>query len=302
MELEALRIFLRVAELKSFTRAAEQLGLAKARASVRVCELEAALGTRLLLRTTRMVRLTEEGEQLYQRARRLVAEADEVQSMFAPASSGLRGRLRLDLPVSLARTHVIPRLPEFLALHPQLELLVSTTDRRVDLLREGFDCVLRVGALSDSGLMVKRLGALSMANCASPAYLARYGMPRTIADLDRHFVVGYSSTFDRAGAEFEYRDGGRTRTRRVRAAVTVNGSDAGLAGLGIIQAPRIGMRQALADGRLLEVLPDFPCEPMPVSLVHGHGHRPPKRVRALMSWLGGALVSALRESESAQRT
>src|SRR5688572_16037499 len=139
MDLQAVRIFVRVAELGSFTRAGEQLGLSKARASIRVQELEAELGCQLLLRTTRAVRLTEDGEQFLPRAKRLVLEADELSGMFQ-ARSTLRGRVRIDLPIRFARDHVIPRLPELLSTHSQLELLVSTTDQRIDVVREGFDC------------------------------------------------------------------------------------------------------------------------------------------------------------------
>src|SRR5262249_42941389 len=135
--------------------------------------LEDEIGTRLLQRTTRAVRPTPDGEQFLSRARRLVAEADDLGSMFQ-APSTLRGRLRVDMPVALARDVIIPRLPEFVAAHPNIEMLLSTTDRRVELVREGFDCVLRVGALPDSGLTAKRLGVMRMANYASAAYLRRY--------------------------------------------------------------------------------------------------------------------------------
>jgi len=288
MDLDAVRVFVKVAELGNFTRASEHLGLSKARASIRVQELEAALGTRLLHRSTRSVRLTTDGEQLLLRARRLLSDADELASMFS-APSTLRGRVRLDLPIQFARNVVIPRLPEFLATHPQLEMLVSTTDRRVDLLREGFDCVMRVGALSDSGLIAQRIGALQMMNCASPRYLEKYGTPRTIADLDRHLLVHYSLTLGSDAPSFEYFDGSVYREQPMRAAVTVNSTDAYhsacLAGLGIIQAPRTGMAASLASGSLIEVLPDLRCEPMPVSLVQGHSRSARAPVRAVMAWL-----------------
>src|SRR5690348_8340352 len=132
MDLDALRIFVRVAELASFTRAAEQLGMPKSRASLRVRALEEALGTHLFQRTTRVVRLTPDGEQLLARARRLVLEADEVSAMFH-APSTLRGRVRVELPVTMAREVVIPRLPELLASYPNLELVLGTSDRRVDV-------------------------------------------------------------------------------------------------------------------------------------------------------------------------
>jgi len=301
MDLDALRVFVKVAELGSFTRASQHLGLSKARASIRVQELEASLGSRLLHRSTRTVRLTTDGEQFLVRARRLVADADELAAMFS-APSSLRGRVRLDLPIGFARNVVIPRLPEFLANHPQLEMLVSTTDRRVDLLREGFDCVMRVGALSDSGLVAKRLGFVDMMNCASPRYLEKYGTPRSLADLAQHVIVDYSLTFGNErvivdysltfGNErpsFEYFDGHSYQELEMRSTVTVNSSDAYhsacLAGLGIIQAPRSGMVASLASGSLVEILPDLRAAPMPVSLVQGHSRQARAPVRAVMAWL-----------------
>jgi len=288
MDLDSVRVFLRVAELGSFTRAGEHLGLSKARASIRVGELEAALGTRLLHRSTRTVRLTTDGEQFALRARRLLSEADEVASMFT-APSNLRGRVRVDLPIGFARNVVIPRLPEFLAAHPQLEVLLSTTDRRVDLLREGFDCVLRVGALADSALVAKRIGVLSMMNCASPRYLEKYGTPRNVADLSQHLLVHYSLIFGNETPTFEYFDGTAYREQEMRCAITVNSTDAYhaacLAGLGIIQAPRSSMRASLDSGGLIEILPELRCEPMPVSLVQGHSRQARAPVRAVMAWL-----------------
>jgi DNA-binding transcriptional LysR family regulator len=288
MELEAVRIFLKVAELGSFTRAGEQLRLSKTRVSIRVQELEAELGSRLLQRSTRAVRLTPDGEQFLVRARRFAQDADEIASMFQ-APSMLRGLVRVDLPVNFARTLFIPRLPEFLAMHPQLEVAMSTTDRRVDLLREGFDCVLRVGALGDSSLVARRLGVLPLVNAASPGYLALHGTPRTLEDLSGHTVVHYSQTFGAETPSFEYRQNGGWAERPMRSVVSVNSADAyhaaSVAGLGIIQAPRIGLVPFLASGALLEVLPDFPAAPLPVSLLHAHPRNVPRRVRAMLTWL-----------------
>jgi DNA-binding transcriptional LysR family regulator len=288
MDLETLRIFVRVAELAGFTRAADQLGMPKSRASLRVRALEEELGTRLLQRTTRAVRLTTDGEQMLARARRLVIEADELAAMFhAPRT--LRGRVRVELPVGVARDVVIPRLPELLAAHPNLELLLGISDRRVDVVREGFDCVLRIGDLADSGLVARRLGVLPMSNYASAGYLRKYGIPKSIDDLDRHFIVHYSQSLGADQPTFEYRDGDGWRERPVHALVTVNNADAYeaacLAGLGIIQAPRWHRRDAIDRGLLVEVLPELSCAPMPVSLVHAHGRNVPRRVRAVMGWI-----------------
>lgn len=292
MDLDALRVFVRVSELGSFTRAAAQLGLSKAAASVRVRALEDELGASLLQRSTRVVRLTTDGEQLLARARKLVADAEDIGAMFR-ARAALRGVVRVDLPVHFAREHFMPRLPAWLAAHPELELVVSATDRRVDVVREGFDVVLSIGNLKSSGLVARRVGALAMINCASPAYLERRGVPRSLADLERHVVVHYSLALAGEEPGFEHPTGpGRFAVLPMRSLVTVNNADAYLAaclaGLGIIQVPRYGMVRRIAEGSLVEVLPEHAAEPMPVSIVHAYGTRVPRRVRAVMSWIDEA--------------
>jgi DNA-binding transcriptional LysR family regulator len=300
MDLESVRAFVKVAELASFTRAAQQLGLPKSRVSARVRALEEELGSHLLQRTTRAVQVTPDGESFLLRARRLLVEADELSSMFA-GPRNLRGRVRVDLPVTIACDVLIPRVPELLSMHPDLELVLSTTDRRVDVVREGFDCVLRIGAMPDSGLIAQRLGTMPMANYASPGYLDRFGLPRTLDDLDRHFVIHYSQSLGSDPPSFEYRDGDRWVERPMRALVTVNSTDAYqaacIAGLGIAQAPRWGRLASVRSSALVEVMPDFTCAPLPVSIVHAHGRNPPRRVRAVTAWIAQLLEPLLtRES------
>jgi DNA-binding transcriptional LysR family regulator len=288
LDLEGVRAFLKVAELASFTRAGSYLGVSKSRVSLAVAALERELGVSLLKRSTRAVHLTSDGEQFIVRAQRLLADADELAAMFE-LPRAVRGAVRASLPVRLACEAVIPRLPEFLAAYPEVEVSLSTTDRRVDVLRDGFDCVLRVGPLEDSGLAARRLGFLPMMNCASSAYLRRYGTPRTLGDLDAHYVVHYSLELGADAPSFEYRDGDRYLDRPMRSRVTVNDSDAYtaacVAGLGIIQVPRWGKAHHMGSGVLVEILPDFTCEPMPVSLLHAYARNVPKRVRLFMSWL-----------------
>jgi len=287
-DLDSVRIFVKVAELASFTRAAEHLGEPKARVSQQVQRLEAQLGVRLLHRTTRTVRTTPDGEQFLARAKTLVSEAEELGTMFS-ASSNLRGRVRIDLSINLARDLVIPRLPELLALHPRLEIQLSTTDRLVDVVREGFDCVLRVGALSSSDLVATRVGELEMVNVASAGYVKTHGKPKTIADLDDHFIVHYSSSLGNDAPEFEWTDGGRTRSRRMKCLVTVNNADAFAvacaAGLGIAQIPRSGLESRVVRGELVELLPQLRAPALPVTLLHPHGKNLPRRVRVVMDWL-----------------
>lgn len=290
MDLHELRIFATVAELASFSRAADQLGLAKGRVSTAVQHLEAQVGTRLLQRTTRSVRLTPDGERFLDRCKELLTEAEQLQAMFQPASTGLSGRLRIDLPNRLARDLVLPRLPEFLAAHPLLEIGISTTDRRVDLVHEGFDCVLRVGALVDSELVARPLGVLRMRNVASPAYLRAHGTPRTLADLAGHRVIHYMPSLNAQGAAWDYVDAdGRHRSLPMRAQVTVNGTDAyqaaALAGLGLIQAPALGIDALIAAGDLVAVLPEWHAPAMPVSLMLPNRRQLAPRVQAVMAWL-----------------
>ena len=295
--LDSLQMFVRVAELSSFTQAAEQLGLPKARVSTAVQQLEGLLGTRLLHRTTRRVQMTQDGQAFYERCKDVLADMDELQAMFQQGVQALRGRLRVDMPVLVARDHVIPRLPEFLADHPQLEIELSSTDRRVDVVREGFDCVLRIGPLGDSGLVARPLGALKQINCASPAYLKQHGKPKTPADLATHRLVHYVPTLGAKSAGWEYVDEGRTRTVAMGGVLTVNSTEsyqaACLAGLGLIQAPATGLRPLIARGLLAEVMPRYRAPALPVSLLYANRRNLPKRVQAFMAWLAQILTPYL---------
>lgn len=295
--LDHLRSFLRVAELGSFTAAAEQLGLPKASVSLAVQRLEAEVGVQLLHRTTRRVRLSADGEQFRQRARDLLDDMEDLQGMFRRDTGQLKGRLRVDMSSGLARQLVIPRLPDFLDRHPGLEIELSGTDRRVDLVREGFDCVLRVGPLDDNTLVARPLGVMHIVNCASPAYLAARGVPRTVADLTTHALVHYVGTLGQRSPGFEYHDGQAYRSLPMGGAITVNSGEAysaaALAGLGIIQVPLLGARAALAAGTLVEVLPDCVAEPMPVTLLYAQRRHLPRRVAAFMDWVAALLAPEL---------
>ena len=305
MEFNELRIFARVAELGSFTRAADQLGLAKGRVSTAVQQLEADVGTRLLQRTTRRVRLTPDGEQFLERCKELIADAEQLQAMFQPAASGLRGRLRIDLPNALARDLVIPRLPEFLSAHPLLEVGISTTDRRVDLVQEGFDCVLRVGPLADADLVARPLGLMKMHNGASPAYLRTHGTPSTLADLAQHRIVHYAAKLGTQGAGWEYQNGGVVRVHPMRSAIVVNGTDAYqaacLAGLGLIQAPLHGTQRLVDAGLLVDVMPEFTAAPMPVSLLYPHRRQIAPRVQAILNWITQVVEPYLMDAQPASK-
>jgi DNA-binding transcriptional LysR family regulator len=291
---DSMQIFLRVAELGSFTQAAQTMGLPKASVSTAVQRLEASLGTRLLQRTTRRVELTHDGRAYYERCKDVLADLDELQSMFQASRTELRGRLRVDMPQGVARRIVIPQLPDFLRAHPHIEIEVSSTDRRVDLIREGFDCVLRVGTLTDSSLIARPLGALRMGNYASPAYLADHGTPQSLDDLARHALVHYLPVLGAKSSGFEYVDEhDETRFVPMAGRVSVNNSDAYtaacLAGLGIIQSPARPMRRYIDQGLLVEVLPQWRARQMPVSILYANRRHLPKRLRVFMDWLAERL-------------
>ncbi|MBK0414034.1 LysR family transcriptional regulator [Chromobacterium haemolyticum] len=296
-KLEAMQIFVRVAELSSFTQAADSLGLPKASISVAVKQTEAWLGARLLHRTTRKVQMTQDGQAFYERCKDVLAEMDELQGMFQRGEEALSGRLRVDMPSGVARYQVLPRLDEFLQRHPRLELELSSTDRKVDIVREGFDCVLRVGELSDSSLVARPLGRFRQLNCASPAYLARHGTPAGLEDLARHRLVHYVSTLGARPAGWEWRDDSGSHWLAMSGSVIVNNADAYqaacLAGLGLIQAPESGVRHLLDRGELVEVLPEFRAAPMPVTLLYAHRRNLPRRARVFMDWLAEALAPHL---------
>jgi len=304
-QVKAMQIFTRVAEMSSFTGAAETLTLPKASVSTAVRQLEQQLGTRLFHRTTRHVELTQDGAVYFDHCVDLLAELDELNTLFINDERALTGRLRVDMPSRLARHQVAPRLPEFLQAHPQLAVELSSTDRRVDLVQEGFDCVLRIGTLRDSSLVARRLGTMRLVNCASPAYLKRHGVPTTINDLrDGHLLVHYASTLGDKPEAWEYFDGRIYRTLELPGVITVNNSDAYeaccLAGLGMIQVPAIGVQHLLDDGQLVEVLPDHPAQSMPVSLLFSHRRNRSRRVQVFADWLDDVLQPYLGEETGAR--
>jgi DNA-binding transcriptional LysR family regulator len=297
MRLDALEIFVRVAELSSFTRAAESLGLPKATVSAAVRQLEEELGATLLYRTTRRVQMTHDGELFHDRARDLLSEAEEAASMFRTAPAAESGRIRVDMPVHMARTTVIPRLGEFLEANPGVSVELSATDRRVDVVSEGFDCVVRVGARPDSGLIARQLGRFEVLNCASPAYLEQYGTPRRLDDLKRHRMVHYAVHLGAKPFGFEYPDGDGWKTMALKGSLTVNSSEtyhsAALAGLGIVQAPISGVHPDLVEGRLVEILKRYKGEPMPVALVYPQRRNLARRVRLFMDWIAEVIRPGL---------
>ncbi|MGE8063247.1 LysR family transcriptional regulator [Pseudomonas sp. NPDC089547] len=294
-KLELLRTFVRVSEVSSFTLAAESLGLPRSTVSEQVKALERLLGTQLFNRTTRRVQATQDGALLYERSKDLLSGMDEIENLFSADDTELAGRLRIDLPTMMARRVIIPALPQFLQRFPRLEVELSCTDRQVDLLREGFDCVMRIGALHDLDVVARPVGQLSMRNCASLVYVARHGVPATLQDLVGHQLVHYVRTLGARSAGFEYVQDGEVHYQAMAGVVTVNNAEAYsaacLAGLGLIQVPAVGVAEHLQRGEMVSLLEGWQAPAMPVSLLYARQRHVPRRVQAFMQWLTVLLAS-----------
>ncbi|WP_313653228.1 LysR substrate-binding domain-containing protein [Pantoea sp.] len=289
--LDVLAIFARVAEMRSFTQAAESLGIQKGRVSTVVRDQEKEVGATLLCRTTRTVQLTEEGRLFYSRARDLLSETEELQSMFRDVSTPLRGRLRVDMPAVLAQSVVIPALPALLDAHPELQLELSSSDRYVDLVQEGIDCVVRLGPILDETLIARPLGHLRIINAASPAYLQRFGVPASLDELvtQGHRMVHYTRNFGSRHEGWQYPAADGFHSLMLPGAIVVNSvpayHDAGLAGLGLIQGGYSSLLPYIKRGELVEILPHLRPQPLTASFVVAHRRSLSKRVRAFMDWM-----------------
>lgn len=296
-KLELLRTFVRVTELSSFTQAGESLGLPRSTVSEHVQALEALLGARLLQRTTRTVQATQDGRVLYERSKDLLAHMEELEGLFRQDEAQLAGRIRVDMPNAMARGVVMPQLPSFMARHPLVEMEISSSDRQVDVIAEGFDCVVRVGAQPDQSVVARKVCSMPMVNCVSPAYLQRYGMPATIADLAQHQLVHYVRPLGARSAGFEYLQGNKVQRVAMAGRVTVSSTDAYqaacLGGLGIIQVPLLGVRDLLASGELVSVLGDYLAPPLDVSMLYAGQRHLPLRVRVFMEWLAATLQARI---------
>jgi len=283
---DAMRLFSRVVERRSFTLASQDTGVPRSTVTTVIRELEARLGTRLLQRTTRTVRPTLDGEAYYRRCLAILDDMEDAEGAFKGAEP--RGLLRVDVQGTLARHFLMPGLPDFLARHPDISLTMSESDRWIDPVHEGVDCVLRWGQLPDSDLVARRVAVLTRLTCAAPAYLERFGTPRSLDDLVGHRVVGLRSLSSGNLAPLEFEVEGRVQTVALPATLSVTGPEsyrAGLQlGLGIAQVPRFHVEKALESGALVSILEHLPPPSAPVSLVYARSRHLSPRVRAFIEW------------------
>lgn len=298
---EAMQRFVLVAQFGSFTKAAEALGLPKSSVSSAVQGLESELGTRLLHRSTRSITLTQDGENYLPQCQALLANLDVLDSQFQREPSDVRGILRVDMPSRFASTVVIPRLAEFIEQYPNIRLKISSADYRVDMIKEGIDCVVRVGNLDDSSLIARHLTQYRSLNCVSSSYAEQFGIPQTIEELANHKLIEYSHSLGNLDAQFEYLEDGKVKQQSMPSSLAVNGTDAYLdaclAGLGIAQIPVIGAESFIKKGLLIPVLDQYEAEPMPVSLLYSSRRQPTKRLTVFMDWLHSITLSTQEKSE-----
>ena len=287
--IDLFRIFSRVVDCSSFTRAADTLGIPRSSVSAAVLELEGRVGARLLHRTTRKVSPTHDGTLFYDRCQRLISDVEDAENLFRQTAAQPSGRLRIDVPGRIGRLIIAPALPDFLDSYPQIHIDLGVTDRAVNLVEDNIDCVLRVGPLSDSGLIARTIGALPLINVASPEYLKRHGIPHSPADLGTHRAVNYASPTTGRTTEWEWTRNGETFALQMPGRVTVNSAEAYiaccLAGLGLIQIPAYDVRAHIDAGDLAEVLPGYRAAPMPMTLLYPHRQHLPRRLQVFADWL-----------------
>lgn len=263
--IQAMEVFTRVVDANSFTRAADTLAMPRASVTTIIQNLEALLGVRLMHRTTRRLSLTPEGAAYYEHCMKIIAEIAEVDASFQTGNRKPSGVLRVHMPNSLGRRVVLPSLSIFRQRFPDIALDLGLSDRYVDPVEEGIDCMIRVGPLEDSSMVARRIGMLKRVTCASPDYLARHGEPQEIADLADHHAVNFRASHGARPIPWVFMIDGKPVEVRMAGTVTVNDSDAyvtsGLEGFGMIQPTLFMVLPHLRDGSLVEVLPE--CNPKP---------------------------------------
>jgi len=289
--LRAMRLFTRVAELGSLTAASTDLGYARGAASASLSDLETYLGVQLIERTTRSLRLTDDGLRYLERARRILSEVEEMEAEIGSAERAPRGRLRVQLPPGIARIIVAPALPAFLDQHPELNLEILSRNEMPDFVAQGLDAALFVGTLPDSDLVARPLGRLPMVTVAAPAYLDRYGTPRTVADLRSHHCIGFQSPRTGTAVSWSYRDGDETVSFVPDSRLGFDAADAAktavLAGAGLMQVASYMVYSEVRAGRLIPVLDEYRTAGVQANILHPRHRHKPRKLRVFEEFLIG---------------
>lgn len=291
--LQSMLCFVRVVALKSFGRAAAELGVSAATVTTHVRHLEQTLGVRLLDRNTRSLKLTDDGAIYLEHCRQTLDDIRQMENLLASRGKALRGVLCADVPVVLGRRLIAPQLPAFLQQYPLLTLRLSMENRSNDLIGRDWDCAIRIGELPDSSLVVRQLGAVRWITCAAPAYLARAGEPATPDDLARHNCLGFMPVGERVPAPWQFVRDGRAVPMAVHGNVAMDSLDplleAAAAGVGLVQVDASAARSLLASGQLRRVLVDFVAAGPPILLIANGRRQMPPKARAFGDFVAGLL-------------
>lgn len=283
----AIPLFVAVVECGSFSAAGQRLGITKSAVSKRIAQLEGSLGVQLLHRTTRSLSLTEAGEQYFGYARNACAVAQEGEDAITRLQGQPQGILRLSVPMVFGRLHIAPLIPVFLAACPAVEINMMMDDKLVDLVEGGYDLAIRIGRLADSSLIARRIAPCYSVLCAAPAYLTRCGTPKDLAQLAQHNCLFYS--YYRAGSEWQFQGPEGPVRFQPRGNYQVNNSEALrealLAGLGVCQMPTFIVGDDLAQGRLVELLPDHKLPEHAIYAVYPERKHVPAKVMAFVDFL-----------------
>jgi LysR family transcriptional regulator for bpeEF and oprC len=287
--LNALTVFAKVAETRSFTTAAQRLGLTASAVSKSISRLEQELGVRLLHRSTRLVSLTNDGASFFDRCRHILAEIDDAESALTLSKATPQGRLRVQVPVGFGRRVVVPELLRFTKQHPGLVVDAELSDRAIDLAYEGIDAAIQIGEPSDVRLVARKLCTLSFGACASPDYLARHGEPATPEELDRHHCLAYMLPMTGNYREWQFARNGQPFAKTVSGSLNMNNAEslleAAVAGAGITMISDFIAAEALRTGKLKRILTDYVAPGPPVYVVYLPGRNLSPRVRAFIDFL-----------------
>ncbi|PPU79700.1 LysR family transcriptional regulator [Xanthomonas hortorum pv. hederae] len=288
---DAMQAFARVVETGSFTKAAETLHMSRASVTQVVQQLEARLRVTLLNRTTRRVHVTADGAAYYERVLRLLADMDDAETSLSDASALPRGRLRVDVPSPLARLILMPALPTFHARYPDIQLDMGVSDRRVDLIGDNVDCVVRGGIITDQSLIARRVGDLQAGVYAAPAYLQRLGTPAHPQELEntQHRCVGFMRWSNNKTVPYIMQRGNEAVNLQGRYVVASDDGNAylaaGLAGMGVLWLPVYMARAHVASGELVQLFDDWSLEPMPLSIAFPPNRHVSAKLRVFIDWV-----------------
>ncbi|WP_113628097.1 LysR family transcriptional regulator [Pectobacterium peruviense] len=287
--LQAMQVFLRIVETKSFVRAADTLSLPASTVTSTIKNLEMHLQVRLLNRTTRRVSLTAEGELYVIQCREILDLIEHTETSLHNFKQHPQGRLRVDMPSGIAHSLILPNLVDFYRRYPDIYLMIGVNDRQVDVIQEGVDCVIRTGKLSDSTLVARPLGRLSWLTCASPSYLAEHGVPLSLEDLSHHRAIHYFSNSARHASDMRFAKNNENVTMPMTGTIAVNETELYIKmcieGYGLAQLAGTLISEHLRARRLIEVLADWRPPAVQISLLYPHQRFLSPAVRAFSDWV-----------------